>query len=194
MLYLRGIMCIKVAVEKYLEHLDKVFRDEPAYFKYSEDESPAFHTFTYKDIPEKGMITGFTCGYSLVESPAGGNVRNEFLVSVDSDDISWVMAAADIGLKLRGKADFQIGDTINFNAKISKESEMSSFFIWYQGVINETHELICLPEWHLRILQLFPIYDDERLIINEHGPEWLMELVEDPSDIKRESVASKFRI
>ena len=187
-------MCIKVAVEKYLEHLDTIFKVEPTYFKYSEDESPALHTFTYKGIPEEGMISGFTCGLSLVEPPYNGNVRNEFLVSVDSEDISWVMAAADIVLKHRGNAAFQVGDTINFNAQVSKESGMSSFFIWHQGLINESHELICLPEWHVRILQLFPIYDDERLIIKEHGPDWLMELVDDPSDVKRESVASKFKI
>jgi len=185
---------MKESAEKYLEHLDKIFKVEPRYFTHSkEDEYPPFHSFTYRDIPEKGMVTGFTSGVSFVEQPDESNVRPELMICVDTEDDIWVLALADIGYQHRGEYHFQPGDTINFNSKISEESEMSSFFVWHQNVINEKYEIICLPDWHIKILQLFPVHDDERLLIHEHGPEWLFELVEDPCDIKRDSVASKFK-
>ena len=185
---------MKESAEKYLEHLDKIFKVEPRYFTHSkEDEYPPFHSFTYRDIPDKGMITGFTSGVSFVEQHEESNVRPELMICVDTEDDIWVLALADIGYQHRGEYHFKPGDTINFNSKISEESEMSSFFVWHQNVINEEYEVICLPDWHIKILQLFPVHDDERLLIHEHGPDWLFELVDDPCDIKRESVASKFK-
>lgn len=70
---------------------------------------------------------------------------------------------------------------------------MSSFLIWHQGVIREDHEIICLPEWHTKIMELFPIHDDERELIAQHGPDWLFELVDDPCDVTRSSVAQQYR-
>jgi len=185
---------MREVVEKYLAHLDKIFKAEPGFLKHSkEGEFPPFHSFTYKDIPQAGMVTGFTCGVSLVEQPDGGNVRPELMICVDTEDDIWVLALSDIGHQHRGEYYFKPGDTINFNAKISEESEMTSFFVWHQNVIREDHELVCLPDWHIRFLQLFPVHDDERILIHEHGPEWLFELVDDPCDVKRTSVAHKFK-
>ncbi len=185
---------MRETVEKYFDHLDSIFKIEPRFFKHSKDgEFPPFHSLTYRDIPEKGMVTGFTSGVSFVDQPGDGDVRPELMVCVDTEDDLWVLALADIGYQHRGEYYFQPGDTINFNAKITEESEMSSFFVWYQSVIREDHEIICLPDWHVKLLQLFPVHDDERVLIHEHGPDWLFELVEDPYDIRRASVAHKFK-
>ena len=185
---------MKETVEKYLDHLDKIFKVEPSYFKHSkENEFPPFYSFTYKDIPEKGMVTGFTSGLSFVEQQEGGNVRPELMISVDTEDDLWILAISDIGCQQRGKYRFHPGKTINFNSKISDESEMTSFLVWHQSVIREDHELICLPDWHIKLVQLFPIHDDERILIHKHGPEWFFELVDDPYDVKRKSVANKFK-
>ena len=119
---------MKEAVAQYLEHLDRIFKVEPRYFKHSkEDDFPPFFSFTYKNIPEKGMVTGFTSGISFVDQPGGGNVRPELMVCVDTEDDLWVLALADIGYQHRGEYSFKAGDTINFNSQISKESEMTSF-------------------------------------------------------------------
>ena len=179
---------------KFLEHLDKIFDVEPSYFRHSkEGESPPFHSLTYKGIPQKGMVTGFTLGMSFVAKSKESNSRTELMISIDTTDDVWVLALADIGYRNRGNTSYEAGDTINFNCKISEESEMTSFLVWHQGVIHEDHETICLPDWHIRLLQLFPIHDDERILVHEHGPEWLFEHVTDPSDIKRTSVANKFK-
>ena len=185
---------MREAAEKYLDHLDGVFKVEPEFQRFSEEsEYPPFHILTYRDIPESGMLTSITSGISFVDQPEENNLRPELLISVVSQDISWALAIADIGYQHRGKLRFKQGDTINFNAKISEESDMSSFFIWPQGVINESHEMVCLPEWHILIMGIYPIHDDERILIHEHGPDWLFNFVEDPCDVRRPSVAYKFK-
>ncbi|MFT5175243.1 MAG: hypothetical protein ACI8W7_003433 [Gammaproteobacteria bacterium] len=176
--------------KQYLQHLDNIFETEPRFFEFSDKgEFPPFYSLTYRDKPDQGMVTGITLGVSFVEPRNGGNVRPELMVSVDSEDDLWVLALADIGYQHRGKIGFRPGDTINFNAKISDESAMTSFLVWNQGVIPEDLELVCLPDWHIEIVQLFPIHDNERRSINEHGPEWLFERVADPQDVTRPSVA-----
>lgn len=185
---------MKEIVEKYLDHLHKIYKVEPKFFKYSDDgDFPPLHLLTYEDIPEFGMMTGFTSGVSLVLPPGGGNVRKELMISVLSNDPSWALAVADIGYQHRRTWKFEAGDTVNHHGKISDESEMSSFLVWHQGVIREDHEIICLPDWHTIIMGLYPIHDDERELIAEYGPEWLFDLVEDPCDVTRKSVAHKYK-
>jgi len=176
--------------EKYLEHLDSVFEIEPRFFEFSiQGEFPPFYSLTYRDKPHHGMVTGITLGVSFVEPRNRGNARPELMVSVNSEDDLWALALADIGYQHRGQFEFRPGDTINFNAKVSDESAMTSFLVWKQNVMQEDLELVCLPDWHIEIVQLFPIHDNERLSINEHGPEWLFERVADPYDVTRPCVA-----
>lgn len=128
----------------------------------------------------------------MVDPPDPDAPRSEFLISVESEDETWVLAMADIAYQHRGKFNFRPGGTIKFHGKISDASDMSSFFVWYQGVISEDHEIVCLPQWHVRFLQLFPIHDDERELIQQYGYEWLVELVDDPFSVSRLSVADQF--
>jgi len=185
---------MKEIAEKYLDHLKKIFKVEPKYFKYSEDgEYPPFHLLTYDDIPEFGLRTGITSGVSFVPPIDGGNIRKELLICVQSNDPSWHLAMADIGYQHRETWKFEPGDVINHHGKISDESEMTSFLVWYQGVIREDHETVCLSEWHTTIMGLFPIHDDERILIAKHGTDWFFELVEDPCDVARPSVAHLYK-
>ncbi len=186
---------MKEVVEKYLDHLDQIFKVEPTFLKFSEDgDFPPLHLLTYEDLPELGMMLGFTCGVSLVPPADKDTLRKELMISVVSRDPSWAFAVADIGYQHRGAWRFEAGDVINHHGKISDESDMSSFLVWHQGVIREDFEVICLPEWQTIIMGLFPIYDDERELIAQHGPDWLFELVEDPCDVTRSSVAPQYRI
>ncbi len=177
------------AVEKYLSHLDTIFKVEPIFYRFSDKGVfPPLHLLIYKNIPEVGMITGFTYGISCVESLFETNIRPELVISVVSSNITWILAMADVVYQHRGKFPFEPENTINFNAKISEESEMSSFLLWYQGIFPESYEIICLPDFHIRIIQLFPIYDSERLFIKEFGTDKFFDLNPDPYNVKRKCV------
>lgn len=185
---------MKEVVDKYFDHLYKIFKVEPKYFKYSDDDDfPPLHLLTYEDLPESGMMTGFTSGVSLVPPADNGKVRKELMISVFSSDPSWALAVADIGYQHRGMWRFEVGDVVNHHGKISDESDMSSFLVWHQGVIREDHEIICMPGWHTKIMGLFPIHDEERELIAKHGPDWIFELVDDPCDVTRSSVAHLYK-
>ena len=179
-------------VEKYFDHLNKIFKVEPSYFKHSKNkEHPPFYSLTYKNIPSIGMVTGITCGISVAARSARNGLGIELMISVDTEDDIWVLALSDIGLQRRGQF-FHVGETINFGEKISQESEMTSFLVWHQNIIKENYETVCFKDTHIKILQLFPIHDDERQLIQKHGPEWLFKLVNDPFDVRRKSVAYRF--
>ena len=40
---------------------------------------------------------------------------------------------------------------------------------------------------------LFPIHDDERELIVKHGTDWFFDLVNDPCDVSRKSVAHEYK-
>lgn len=181
----------KPAAECYLDHLGQIFKIEPEYIKYSpEGELPPFHALVYRDIPEPGMLSAITMGASWVEPVDGIEPRQELLISVDSNDIVWAFVLADIADQRRGKYHFTPGTTINVRGNLSEGSSMNSLLVWHQGLIQEDRELICLPDWHVEFMQLFPIHADEAALISQHGTDWFFGLVSDPSDVKRPSVAA----
>jgi len=44
------------------------------------------------------------------------------------------------------------------------------------------------------MMGLFPIHNNERELIVKHGTDWFFELIEDPCDVTRASVASEFKV
>ena len=115
----------KTPVEKFMDHLDRIFQVEPEYFRnVSEIDGIAGVTsIVYKDVPDKGMITGITYGLSLVDHPAWKFGRPELIITVDSKDTTWAQVAGYLANSLRGNCPFSYSNTINFREKISKESD-----------------------------------------------------------------------
>ena len=185
---------MKNNAEKYLSHLDSIFEVQPVFTKISEkDDYPPLHCLTYKNIPEKGCITGITLGLSFIDYPNWKIARPELIISVESEDPSWAYASAYMAYQARGKFDFCIGSTINFREKISDESEMTAFFIFFQSLLDKSFEKIKLPEWDIHFIQLYPIYDDERILINEYGFEWFLKTNHDSWNVKRKNEALSFK-
>ena len=110
------------------------------------------------------------------------------IISVDSVDLNWLFAVADIGEQHKGNYTFKPGDTIDFNSKISDESEMTSFLVWHQDIFPEQYEIVYLPDYKIELVQLFPIYNNERLYIREHDVNKFLDLAPDPCDVKKNCV------
>ena len=118
-------------VERYLEHLDYIFRQQPQFYKNDSlvDGIPGVTSIVYKDIPEKGYTTGLSYGLSLVKHPDWKkHARPELCISVESSNMDWGQVAGFIANKLRGDCPFSYGQTINFRERISEDSEMDAFF------------------------------------------------------------------
>ncbi len=160
-------------IEKYLNHLDKIFQQEPIFFTGEKDETGLLgvSVMMYKNIPEEGFVTGITYGLSLVDHPEWKLGKPELCISVESTDENWAKAASYIAGKLRGECPFYYGQTINFNGKICDDSEMDAFFVFAPSTLEKDDYLnidIGL-NYKINIAGLYPIYSSEIEVIDKIG-------------------------
>jgi hypothetical protein len=165
----------KTYIEKYLDHLDKIFQQEPIFFGGGKDENgfPNVTTIIYKDVPENGYITGITYGLSLIKHPDWKFGRAELCISVESEDESWAEVAGFIANSLKGVCSFSYGQTINFREQICDESEMNAFFIFAPSSLKKEDYLNIDvgAEYKINIAGLYPIYENEISLIENIGLE-----------------------
>ncbi len=172
---LKGIFKKKTPVEKYLAHLDRIFQTEPEYFieKSEKDGIAGVTTMVYKDIPEKGMITGITYGLSLGNHPDWKFGRPELIITVDSKDISFAQVAGFLANKLRENCPFSYSNTINFREKISDKSEMDAFLVFTPSILDKKDfsNIDIGLNYKINIAGLYPIYSSEMEFIEKNGLE-----------------------
>jgi hypothetical protein len=162
-------------VEKYLDHLDRIFQQEPIFYK-NESLDPAISgvtTIIYKDIPEKGFITALTYGLSLVQHPEWKHGRPELCLSVESPNLDWGEVVGYLANKLRGDCPFCYGDTINFGEPISKDSEMDAFFVFAPSTLTKDDylDIEIGTGYKINIAGLYPMYSNERDTFHQIGLE-----------------------
>lgn len=172
---LKGIFKKKTPVEKYLAHLDRIFQTEPEFFieKSEKDGIAGVTTMVYKDIPEKGMITGVTYGLSLGNNPNWKFGRPELIITVDSKDISFAQVAGFLANKLRENCPFSYSNTINFRESISDESEMDAFLVFTPSILDKKDfsNIDIGLNYKINIAGLYPIYSSEMDFIEKNGLE-----------------------
>ncbi len=172
---LKGIFKKKTPVEKFMAHLDRIFQTEPEYYKEESeiDGIAGVTSIVYKDIPEKGMITGITYGLSLVNHPEWKFGRPELIITVDSKDASWAQVAGYLANSLRGDCPFSYSNTINFREKISDESEMDAFLVFAPSILDKKDfaNIDIGLNYKINIAGLYPIYASEMEYIEKNGLE-----------------------
>ena len=166
----------KSPAERYLEHLEGVFGKEPEFFKGDSLTKglPGVSTLIYRDIPEKGMVTGVTYGLSLGNHPNWKLGRPELIITVDAADTSWAHAAGYLANKLRGDCPFSYGNTINLGEKISDGSDMDAFFIFAPSALRNKPDYLDIDigtDYKIHIAGLYPIYESETKFIEKFGLE-----------------------
>ena len=165
----------KTPVEKYLEHLDRIFQTEPEFYKNDSliDGISGVTTIVYKDIPEKGYTTALTYGLSLVKHDNWKFGRPELCISVESSNLEWGQVVGFIANKLRGDCPFSYGQTINFREQISNDSEMDAFFIFAPSTLDKDDYLnIDIgTDYKINIAGLYPMYSDELEVFEKIGLE-----------------------
>jgi hypothetical protein len=155
----------KTPAERYLEHLDHIFQQAPEF--YNNDSLvagiPGVTAIVYRDMPEKGFITAFTYGLSLVKHPSWKFGRPELCISVESSNLDWGQVVGFIANKLRGDCPFSYGQTINFREQISEDSAMDAFFIFAPSTLDKADYLnIDIgTDYKISIAGLYPMYADE---------------------------------
>lgn len=165
----------RTPAERYLEHLDNIFQQEPEFFKNESkiDGLPGVTAIVYKDIPEKGFVTALTYGLSLVKHPAWKHGRPELCITVKSKNIDWGMVAGYIANQGRGDFSFAYGEAINFREKINDDSEMDAFFIFAPAILDKSDflDIDIGTEYKINIAGLYPMYSGELKVFSKIGLE-----------------------
>ncbi|QFZ56057.1 suppressor of fused domain protein [Oceanihabitans sp. IOP_32] len=158
-----------------MTHLDRIFQTEPEYYKEESETNgiAGVTSIVYKDIPEKGMITGITYGLSLGNHPDWKLGRPELIITVDSKDASWAQVAGYLANSLRGNCPFSYSNTINFREKISDESEMDAFLVFAPSILDKKDfaNIDIGLNYKINIAGLYPIYASEMEYIDKNGLE-----------------------
>jgi len=162
----------KTRLELFMDHLDIIFETEPEFFNGS-NEQPGITSIVYKNLPEDGMITGVTYGLSIADHQDWIKGKPELIITVKSTDSSWAQAAGYIANKLKGVCPFTYGNTINFNAPISEESEMDAFLIFAPSILdqNDFLNINVSDNLPIHLSGIYPIYSTEIALIDEWGLE-----------------------
>jgi suppressor of fused protein SUFU len=162
-------------LSKYLEHLDAIFQTEPEFYPFESQVPglPQLACMVYRDIPEADHVTGVTYGLSEAAHPSWVSGRPELLISVQSTDIAWPLAMAEVANRLRGTCPFSYGDVIDFGEHIADDSEMSAFFVFTPSILAPATALgiDVGAEQPLNIAGMYPLYESERAVLAELGLE-----------------------
>lgn len=163
------------STEKYLTHLQSVFRQEPEFFieKSLQERVPGVSSLIFNHKPESEMMTAITYGLSLGKHPDWTLGRPELILSVESQEKAWTQIAGYVANQLRGKCPFNYGLTINFGNKIAPDSDMDAFLIFAPATLDKEDYLkidVGL-EYSINIAGLYPIYSSEILFIKSEGLE-----------------------
>jgi hypothetical protein len=127
----------------------------------------------YDSVPETGSTTAFTFGVSSIRHPAWKEGCVELVISVDSIDEDWPISLGAIASSLRGKCPFSYGNVLRFGRPMSRESIMSSFFIFWPVILEKEQHQLRLSDRTITLKQAYPIYDSEADAIAAIGAERL---------------------
>lgn len=160
---------------RFLAQLDAIFQLEPEAFPFESPLPglPAVTALAYRDVPEDGHITGVTYGLSEVAHPEWRLGRPELIISVESTDIAWPLAAAELARGLRGDCPFAYGNVINFGAPVAEGSQMDAFVVFAPAILDREAFLgidVGGPQ-PLNLAGLYPIHAAEGQVIEEIGLE-----------------------
>jgi hypothetical protein len=162
-------------LSKFLDHLDAIFQTEPEFFPFEStiEGAPNLACMVYRNIPEADHVTGVTYGLSEVAHPSWHSGRPELILSVQSKDIAWPLAVAELANQLRGRCPFGYGDVIDFGKNICAESQMSAFLVFTPAILAPDAALGIEvgAQQPVNIAGTYPIYDSERTVLAELGLE-----------------------
>lgn len=184
--------------DRYLAYLMEVFQQEPLIFTNHTFTTglPSVISFVFKDIPEKGFTSAFTYGLSLFPNENWLKGRPELSISVQSEDINWGIALGKIANFYRDHQSFSYGQAFDGEVQVSKDSEMTSFFIFAPSILDKEYYLgIDIGAiYKINIACLYPIYKEEIEMIHRIGlKDFMHHEGYDMYDVQRVNIAKELR-
>ena len=116
--------------EIFLKHLDEVLGPAEVIRKHDCPRGgvPVW-VFTYRDIPDAGMITGVTYGLSAYPHREWTVCRPEMIISIETEDQMWAWVAAYFCAEFRGEKRFRYGDVFTTADPLASDTKMDGVLI-----------------------------------------------------------------
>ncbi len=157
----------------FLNKLNELFGEENAIHKVDPfvEGGNSIYVFFFADLPEKGSLTAITYGLSEANHPDWKLGRPELMVTLDTNDKSWGMAAGFFASEYQGIKPFCYGDLYTLDEPITAESEMVGYFIFAPSFLNQEQSTIKLSNKTVHLAGMYPIYEEEIELYKEIGLE-----------------------
>lgn len=163
---------MKSQFEQYIEHLDNMVGQSARYYRVTDDEeSHPIWVVIYADTPQQESLTAFTFGLSSSNFAEWVKGRPELVISVETNSIDWGLSIGYLVKQFRNSCPFSLGNVIRFGDKISKESEMSAFLIFFPTILEREQSRVHLSDRTINIVQAYPIHEGEIAIVEKLGAE-----------------------
>jgi len=173
---------------EYLAALDSLVGGQGRFLKITDGIEP-FWIVAYDDVPDKGSTTAFTFGISFIHHSSWKSGVPEIVISLNSSDDDWLLSLGAIACCLRGSCPFSFGDVLRFGKILSRESKMSSFFLFWPTILEKEQQNLILSDRTITFKQAYPIFETEADAIAKIGAECLfMKEGIDFSDVSRKEV------
>ncbi len=175
--------------EIHLEILERLAGRQAQYNRVGEIvDGPVIHTAHWEGFPESGLLSGFTVGLSA-HPRWGHGLAPELILSVESNDLSWIFAMGVIAEEAGADFSFDVGETINFGGRISKDSEMRAFIIMHQMMLPKDYDVLKTRRGPVALRQLVPLYRAELELIRADGPASFISQEPEPASVVREPIS-----
>lgn len=185
-------MTAESKADRFLAYVRELGGDiEPDLYRIdsSHDGQLPITAIVFRDLPEPGFLTGITYGLSLSEHPDWRMGKPELIITVRSADIAWALVVASFAEELRGECPFTYGGTLNHGERISPESAMTAFVVFGPSALDPKDAEIDMGDYKIFLNGCYPIYESERMFIQENGLEAFWKLDWDVNDVRRPPVA-----
>jgi hypothetical protein len=158
--------------EIFLRHIEGIFgtTEIVKYHDCPRGGKPVY-VFVYRNIPDKGMLTGVTYGLSRYPHPDWRMSRPEMLISIESEDDMWAWTAAYFCAEFRGEKRFCWGDVFTTEGPLASDTQMDGVLVFAQSILDKKDESLELADYKIHLSQFYPIYRSELEVYEKVGLE-----------------------
>lgn len=155
--------------EVWLEALEDQFGEVTQIKEMQSEGKPLIYIFYFDGLPEQGFLTAVTCGLSDADYPDWKFGKPELIVTMESQDYSWGLAAGYFASAFFGEKRFSYGDVFKVDTPLSTESEMNSFLLFAPSFLDKEQFRFVLPDRVVNLIGLYPLYDSEISVYDRIG-------------------------
>ncbi len=160
---------LKNIASEWLEELEARFGAISETKHIQSEGKPKVFVFYFDDWPEPDLMTAITFGLSNSNHPDWKYGGVELMVSLETQDRSWGLAAAYFASAFFNERPFSFGDIFKVDDPISDESEMNAYLVYGSPFLEEEEDQIDLSDRTVFLKGMYPLYESELSLYERIG-------------------------